>query len=256
MRFTLFIVSKKRFPDSEWFLYLSLALSCGALAVGVWGLLRTVPWHIHLGTTGAFKDVTGGIQSIITAGAVIVGGYWAYFKFIRNRTFMPRLEIGLEGQWRVVDSVDALHIRVQVRNIGASQVHLNQYGSGLRVSFPASGQSGDEIAWEPVPLVVEPDEAGPPPARVFELLTEASWVEPGEIVSDELLLNLHRAPGACMLEFQLTYGLSQQNNEYSDDDVRAFARRILSPDAALIDTVGSIGDAGSDTAEATNETSV
>ena len=86
---------------------------------------------------------------------------------------MPRLEIGLEGQWRVegqwriVDSLDVLHVRVQVKNNGESKAHLNQWGSGLRVSFPAEEQSGIEIAWEPVRLTREPERADPPPARVL-----------------------------------------------------------------------------------------
>jgi len=57
----------------------------------------------------------------VTAVAVIVGGLWAYFKFVRGRTFRPRLELGMSGQWRMIKDEPFLHARVTVKNIGAAQ---------------------------------------------------------------------------------------------------------------------------------------
>jgi hypothetical protein len=72
----LLIVRKT--PDTQWVLYLALALSCGAFVIGVWGMSTTGAWHFHAFGTGAFKDVTSGIQSIITTGAVVIGGSFTY----------------------------------------------------------------------------------------------------------------------------------------------------------------------------------
>jgi hypothetical protein len=248
MRFTLFIVPNDRNTDADWVVYLSLALSCCAVGLGVWGLSRTGLWDLP--STGAFKDFTAGVGSIVTAGAVLVGGTWTYFKFIRGRTYRPRLSVDVAGQWRVINGADVLHVRVRVTNIGASKVSLNQYGSGVRVSFPTAGQRADEIEWEPIlaPARGDNDAANTekPKPRVFEVLGEHEWIEPGETVSDELLLNLLRPPSIYMLEVRLSWGMSEQHNEYSNKDVVVFARRILPPHATLVDTISSSTEARSD----------
>jgi hypothetical protein len=228
-------VSKKRtWDDRPWVLYLSLALSCAAVVLGVWGLERTGQWHIP--STGTFKDFTAGIGSIVTAGAVVVGGFVAYYKFVRGRTYRPRLAVDLAGQWRRLGQSDVLHVRVRVTNIGASMVALNQYGSGLQVSFPAATEY-NEFTWERVRL-----SSGAPhvddPERVFEVLLEHKWIEPSETVSDDLLLDLSRPQSIFKLELTLVWALSADHRgEYSDKDVVVFARRIVHPEAKLIDTL-------------------
>ena len=226
---------KTRFSDSKRILYLSLALSCGAIVLGVWGLLRTVAWHTHMGSTVDFKNVTGGIGSIVTALAVLVGGYWTYFKFVRGRTYRPRLSVDMAGQWRTSGTLDLLHIRIRVTNIGASKVSLNQYGTGLRLSFLADEQGGapDDAVWASVALGGDPRQA-----RTFEILTEHDWIEPGETVSDDLLLNLGRAPSIAKLELALVWSLSRRKSEGFDErDIEVFARRIIPPDLAMIDKI-------------------
>lgn len=233
-RFTLFIVSKKR-PDSEVFLYFSLALSSAAFVMAIWGMLTLGPWHLHQFGTGAFKDVTGGVQSLITAAGVVLGGYWAYFKFVRGRTFVARLSIEMDGEWRRIDGMTYLHVRIRVKNIGAAKVAINQYGSGLEVGFPAA-EHYLQVMWEKVQL-----ESGSEPfvARQFEVLKEHEWIEPGETVSDELLLHLGGAPRRfCVLELKLMAALSEKHlGDYCESDTENFARRILAPDDRLLDRV-------------------
>jgi hypothetical protein len=65
------------------------------------------------------KTVVDIIGTGVTAAAVIIGGIWAYFKFVKGRTFRPRLEVGLAGQWRLFNGKDLLHARVTLKNIGA-----------------------------------------------------------------------------------------------------------------------------------------
>jgi hypothetical protein len=172
---------------------------------------------------------------------VIIGGIWAYLKFVRGRTYKPRLSVGIAAQWRDVEDVgQSLQVRVLVTNIGASQVTLQQYGTGLQISFPAPEQPAPpwEVGWEPVPLRDEPDTA-----RTFEILTEHAWIEPGETVSEDLLLNLDRQPIIAMLEVNLIWALSRRwgrrrGDQFSGKDVEVFARRIIPPATAMIDTRG------------------
>lgn len=158
------------------------------------------------GTGETFKNITAGAGSIAAALAVIVGGFWAYSKFLRGRTYKPRLSVEMAGQWRVLLGVgNVFHARIRVTNIGASKVTLKQYGTGLRISFPAQDQPAPpwDVRWEPVRL-----RGAEQHVRVFKIFTEHEWIEPGETVSDDLLLNIGRSPGVAMLELRLTWSLS------------------------------------------------
>lgn len=190
MQFRLLIVSRKHRPDSGWILYLALSLSIAAFATGVWGMLTVGPWHIRQFGTSAFKDVTGGLQSLVTAAGVLVGGSWAYFKFVRGRTHQPRLSVELAGQWRTVDQTNLLHVRVRVTNLSATLIRLNQYGCGLHVAFP-SNSVHNEVIWKYVQLL----QSGEPPVdRSFEVLREHAWIEPQEtgLLHDQVTVSVTR----------------------------------------------------------------
>lgn len=158
-------------------------------------------------------DITG---TLITGAAVVVGGIWAYFKFVKGRTFRPRLEVHMSGQWRKVDQRQLLHARIRVKNIGSSNVALVQKGTGLRVS------------------VLGPTQPSPPALsswdrqKVFVILREHAWIEPGETVSDDLLLNLGTPdPVLTLFEARLVWGRNRGN-------VVFFAREIIPADAVMI----------------------
>lgn len=71
------------------------------------------------------KTLVDIVSTLVTTTAVVIGAAWAYFKFLKGRTFRPRLEVGLSGEWRPVDDGRHLfHARVTVTNIGAAVVEL------------------------------------------------------------------------------------------------------------------------------------
>jgi len=124
------------------------------------------------------KDIADIISSAITALAIIIGGAWAYFKFVRGRTYRPRVEMQLAGQWWRTEGKCLLRARVTIKNVGSSKLKLRQKGSGLRVSVLDSDQS-------------------PPPAsarwregKVYTIFDQHDWIESGETVSDVVLLDL------------------------------------------------------------------
>jgi hypothetical protein len=131
---------------------------------------------------------------------VVLGGIWAYFKFVKGRTYRPRLGVSLAGQWQFVDGRRLLHARITVENIGASKVTLLQRGTGLRVSVLAPDQPAApaSAAWEYI--------------KVFEILGDHQWIEPGETVSDDLLLNLGiPEPAPTLLEARLVWKWSRRS---------------------------------------------
>jgi hypothetical protein len=146
------------------------------------------------------KTVVDIVGTAVTALALILGGIWAYFKFVKGRTYRPRLGVGLAGQWRLVDGRRLLHARITVKNIGASKVTLLQRGTGLRVSVLGQDQpvAPASTSWERL--------------RVFEILGAHQWIEPGETVSDDLLLNLGRpGPTPVLFEVRLVWKWTERS---------------------------------------------
>jgi hypothetical protein len=166
-----------------------------------------------LDTVGSVVDIVGGL---VTAGAVVVGGCWAYVKLIKGRTFRPHVEVAVDGGWLGPSGSLGLRLSVVVRNIGAGKVEVLQRGSGVMVSRRAALQPAPpaETAWEPL--------------GVYEIFVEHQWVEPGETIRDELLLRLPLDPQVVEVQTRLVLAWSPQN-------VSVHARRVLVPASAGVD---------------------
>jgi hypothetical protein len=210
-----------------------------------------------------FKNITAGIASIFTALAVSAGGVWAYYKFIKGRTFRPRISGEILGQWRPKDDAEAhrsrlafksqrptaylCHVRIRVTNIGAAKVTLKQYGTGLEVSFPTERQPvlPHVVRWDnALALQTNSNNDG-----MFKVFGEQEWIEPGETVSEDLLLDLGRSPTIAQLELHLTWSAARwerlarvhswvcrrPNDGYHRKDVADFVQRIIPPDSTMID---------------------
>ena len=63
------------------------------------------------------KDIADIISSAITVLAVIIGGVWAYFK-LKGRTYRPRVEMQLAGQWWQAEGKFLLQAKVTIKNVG------------------------------------------------------------------------------------------------------------------------------------------
>lgn len=141
-------------------------MSDGTLA-WVWDAVPFAPTPLENAT--AVADLVG---TFVSATAVIVGGAWAYFRFVRNRTYQPRVESSIAGGW--VDSAGAkrLHVTLTVKNIGAAKVTLVQKGTGLGLDTLRVG-AGSDIQWEEGP--------------VLSVFPGQAYVEPGETIVDDLI---------------------------------------------------------------------
>ena len=139
------------------------------------------------------------IGTIITGRAIRVGGIWAYFKFAKGRTFRPKVEIEMSGQWLTTGRKKCLkaerhqwlQARIRVKNIGASKLRLRREGIGLQVRVLATSQASP------------PDYAKWQPAIWYVILEDHAWIEPGETVSDDLLLNLGTGPALVRFDARL-----------------------------------------------------
>jgi hypothetical protein len=128
------------------------------------------------------KDIVDVTQKLFTILGVLVGGAWAYFKFFKNRTYRPRLDIDLTGLV-LQEGVDHLVlVTMSIRNVGLTNVPIRQEGTGLMVSvnhqLPAERSAFEEVSWN------EDD------AVVLEILSRHAWIEPNETISEDVMVAL------------------------------------------------------------------
>lgn len=153
---------------------------------------------VDVNTLKSWVDIVG---TAVTTLAVLVGASWAYFKFVKGRTFRPRLEVQVSARWLVVDASDRIHVQIVLKNIGASKVTLRQQGTGLSVSGLAEAQP------------VAPTTASWVCFRIFEIFLDHAWIEPGETIADDLLLSLEvPRPATVMLHARLVLSRSILRN--------------------------------------------
>lgn len=112
-----------------------LLLSCGAPVVG---------------TISDFKDVTAGVQSIVTVLALIVGAAFAWYKWIRSSpqwTFFPRVELAMRGTRVHLGNQDGVICTVSVKNVGNEPARVLQRGTGISVDRGRIDPEG-AVVWE------------------------------------------------------------------------------------------------------------
>ena len=125
-----------------------------------------------------WTDTVRGIEAVVQAVAIIIGGAWAYFKFARGRTFGKRGD--LEARANLVSSGSNLALKVTAtfHNVGVSRIFLSP-------DTAVSIYSVSQATW---PYVANFDWGRPVKVtRIFEKDTE---VDGQESVTNEVLIPL------------------------------------------------------------------
>lgn len=138
-------------------------------------------------------------QRIAATIAIVIGGGWAYFKFIRGRTFRRRLELAVSGEIRRGQGIVYLLTNSSAKNIGLSKFEIDHEMSGLRVMTHASEAPVQEARlaeWQPV--------------STWPVFEGQELLEPGEPASEELLIEV---PEQDPLAFRLQLWVSSKQGE-------------------------------------------
>lgn len=192
------------------------------------------------------KNVAEIVGTAVTSLALIVGGIWAYFKFIKGRAFRPHVEVEQWGEWLHYGSPLGFKARVSLKNTGSAKVEVVQRGTGLRISKMRDEQPDppSETVWESL--------------GVFEIFTQHEWIEPGETIADELLVRLPLDPQTLQVETRLvlpwkkriTLGRTGRVGLVlpwtHDQNVTVYARQVLAPIDATSDQAHDRGRTGLD----------
>jgi len=116
--------------------------------------------------------ITGTANKIVTTLGILLGGAWAYYKFIRGRIFMPRASLEPSV---FVDNTRSSQIVVGIKfvNVGSVQLKLDEKMKYLRIFGLVHSTSGLTDDWELLAM-----------RRIFE---DQETMEPGEPIEEHLL---------------------------------------------------------------------
>lgn len=135
----------------------------------------------------------------LTASAgVIVGGIWAYFKFVKGRTFKANLVPKVAGETRYKSGDVYLIATTEVENVGASKITIEHETTVVRVltATPISGIEGP-IEWTPF--------------RTKEILGHCPHLEPGGTAVDTTLFRI-RCEGCIALKLEVLITAKNRDN--------------------------------------------
>src|SRR5215471_16737890 len=70
---------------------------------------------------------------VATIAGIVFAGIAGYYKFLRGRTFQPRLEMTISLTFLSVDIQEYLSVNAKLKNTGLSKIALDLRASALRV---------------------------------------------------------------------------------------------------------------------------
>jgi hypothetical protein len=146
----------------------------------------------------AWKDVGDTVQAFVTAGGIVVGGIFTYYKFFKDRIYRPRLDLIIEAE-RVSlgDKRVVLACRVTIHNMGATKLSLEHDGTALVVR---SGTAEDErmhvTHW-----------SSPDDSAVVDVFAKHEWIESTETIRDAVSVTIDPDPaGVYRVELDVVVG--------------------------------------------------
>lgn len=124
------------------------------------------------------------IETLVKVLAIILGGVWAYYKFIKGRVYNARLEPKVTGKIERIQGRDCLVATLQLKNVGASKVTIEEscrldIFSDEMHELPEPGQGLDLRS---VPLNDEPIS--------FAAFSLHEWIESVETIEEEIIIVL------------------------------------------------------------------
>jgi hypothetical protein len=168
---------------------------------------------VNLQTATAIAD------NIVTSGAVIVGGTWAYFKFARGRIFAHRAEIDASSQLDTGIGSQYLRATVTLKNTGLSRLPLSKDMKVVRVSGLTCTQRDRPGIMQPERLVTLP------------ILEQHLLLESQEAVTDTTICSLptHNGKGLRYAAYQVDSLVGSRRSSLTGRGTLWQSRNIVIP---------------------------
>ncbi len=123
----------------------------------------------------SLATVTSAVNDIVTSAAILAGGVWAYFKFIRGRTFAHRAVLDVTASLDNSNDCTYLSVAITFKNTGLSRLPLNPAMKIVRLFRMGDKQDGavSVAEWERI--------------STTSILDQHDWLEAQETVVDKLV---------------------------------------------------------------------
>jgi hypothetical protein len=148
-----------------------LPLDWGYMTLGLAIGVETSAWI-------GLKDFASAVSDFATAGAIVFGALWAFFRYGKDRTYRPRFDLFIDGGCVEDGDQQVLVLRVTVRNSGHSQIKLLREYSSVRLRMPLAQRNGlESLRW-------------PKKGTAYRVFREHSWLESQETIRHDLAVAL------------------------------------------------------------------
>lgn len=144
--------------------------------------LRQIDWKATLDN---FDKASNVLQNVFTVIALIIGGVWTYFTFVKGRALTPRLEPKLSLKTFKSGERKYLVVTVQLKNAGSAKVDIVQRGTlvGIYSYEPNTTEpASEDIRWNKY--------------KASSILKDHHWIEPGETIEEPVLVPLPASASA------------------------------------------------------------
>ncbi len=118
-------------------------------------------------------------ESLVTAIAIVIGGFWTYFRFIKGRLAAPRLETHCSSEIVHHAKSMSLLVKLDVKNVGPAKGILKTKSNFLIVSGIEPHTNIDSFESTPLNRIT-----------CFNILEDHKWIEPGKNVHEEMLFSV------------------------------------------------------------------
>jgi hypothetical protein len=119
------------------------------------------------------------IQSVVTTSAIIIGGIFAYFRFVKDRSYRSRLELEVSGRLIIEPGYCGVVCRCAARNVGSGKISIQSSYSTLEV-----------LVYRKHDVLPVFHKAPMQRAGVMAVLEMHDAIEPSECIVEERLVTL------------------------------------------------------------------
>jgi hypothetical protein len=129
---------------------------------------------------GSVSSIGNDAAHFAQAVALVIGGFWAYWKFLRGRTFRNRAELRVTASILVANGDAALRVTASMRNTGLSRLPLLAGEKAVLVDWLPRARwtlSKRSVYW-----------GNAEGLRRVVVFKDHAELEPGELIADELLI--------------------------------------------------------------------
>lgn len=125
------------------------------------------------------SDIADAVQAFATAGGIVAGGVFTYYKFIKDRIYRPRLDLDVACEIVSIGNHQQLICRMSIHNKGSTKIELLHRGTALILTpCTVDSQALHTARW-----------SGNDSGKV-NVFAVHDWIENNETIRDDALISL------------------------------------------------------------------